>query len=61
MCMFGWGAEMPDPDNFLYGLLQRIWPRPPGAANVACGRTPEYTEICLKAQKDLRQGRTKSF
>jgi ABC-type transport system substrate-binding protein len=56
LCLLGWLGNNADPDNFLYGLLSADTAETPGASNVALWKNPEFTDLCLQAQKVFDRG-----
>jgi len=50
MCILGWMADIGDPDNYLYVLLDKENANPPGANNRSFYKGEEYSRLVTKAR-----------
>jgi len=50
MCIIGWMADIGDPDNYLYVLLDKENAMPPGANNRSFYTSEEYHQLVTKAR-----------
>jgi len=50
MCILGWMADIGDPDNYLYVLLDKTNANPPGANNRSFYKGEEYSRLVTKAR-----------
>jgi len=53
MCIIGWMADIGDPDNYLYVLLDKENARRPGANNRSFYKSDEYSALVTKARHTL--------